>query len=638
MDRNSAIGLFLIFLILIGTYYFTAPSKEELELMRRQQDSIAALAVTDTLKAPAAPTSETQPDEEEIAPAVMDSASLASLDSMQKLKWGVFADAATGTEKSVTLENDLIRAEFSTLGGQLISLELKKFKRAARNPEDRKPLYLFEEGDARFNLIFTAKGASDRIESGKLYFTPSSLAESAIDDDSATLVFTATTGTGAELQQIYTLRKGSYLLDYAIRSKGLDKIIAPGKGYFFMDWAMSLPLQEQTLEAENRTSTIYYRNINGDVDYLPEAKDKEEKLAGNQQWVAFKQQFFNSTLIVPEKEGLEVTKISNTLATKPGYVRDMAAEVYIPFNYQNDETYHLQFYFGPNKYRILRKMDLKLERLIPLGWGIFGWVNKLIVIPVFDFFSKFVKGYGLIILFLTLVIKILLFPLVYKSYISAAKMRILKPEMDEIKEKCGDDLAKVQQENMKLFKKAGVSPFGGCVPLLLQFPILIALFQFFPASIELRQQGFLWAHDLSTYDSVLDLPFNIPFYGSHVSLFTLLMTVSTILYTRFNNQITEMQAQMKIISYIMPVVFMGVFNNYPAALGWYYFAANVITIGQQIFMRRFVNEEKLHAQIQENKKKPVKESAFQKRLADMAKRQQQIAASRSNGKPNGKKK
>jgi YidC/Oxa1 family membrane protein insertase len=263
---------------------------------------------------------------------------------------------------------------------------------------------------------------------------------------------------------------------------------------------------------------------------------------------------------------------------------------------------------------------VELERIIPMGWGIFRWVNKYFVVHVFAFLSKFFSSYGIIILCLTLIIKTILFPLVYKSYLSAAKMRLLKPEMDEIKAKYGDDMQKLQQENMKLYRKAGVNPMGGCVPMLLQLPILLAMFQFFPSAFELRQQSFLWATDLSTYDSIYNLPFEIPFYGDHVSLFTLLMTASTLIYTLYNNQMTGVTGQMKWMSYLMPIIFLGVLNSYPAGLNYYYFLSNVVTICQQLIIRRFVDEKALHAQIQENKKKPVTKSKFQAKLEEMAKK------------------
>jgi YidC/Oxa1 family membrane protein insertase len=377
-------------------------------------------------------------------------------------------------------------------------------------------------------------------------------------------------------------------------------------------------LQEKSAEAEKRTSTIYYRYTDDEPAFITETTDEKQNLKTAINWIAFKQQYFNTTIIADKFFD------NGTIETKSDesgkYVRIMQTSLTVPYNHGEKESFGFKFYFGPNHYKTLAKFDTQLERIIPMGWGIFRWVNKYVVINVFHFLSQFISSFGLIILLLTLIIKTLLLPLVYRSYLSAAKMRALKPELDEIKAKIGDDMGKLQQENMKLYRKAGVNPLGGCVPVLLQLPILFALFQFFPSAFELRGQSFLWAEDLSTYDSILNLPFSIPGYGDHVSLFTILMTVSSIVYAVYNNQMTGVTGQMKWMSYIMPLIFMFVLNSYPAGLNYYYFLSNIVTIGQQLAIRRFVNEDKLHAQIQENKKKPVKKSKFEQKLEDMAKK------------------
>ena len=311
----------------------------------------------------------------------------------------------------------------------------------------------------------------------------------------------------------------------------------------------------------------------------------------------------------------------------------------LSYNHSKDQSYKMQFFYGPLSYTTLSGYDLQLERQIPLGWGFapLAWINRFVIIPIFYFLSKFITNYGLIIFLLTIIIKLITLPFTYKSYLSSAKMKILKPELDELKKKYEGDMTKIQSEQMKMYKKAGVSPFGGCLPLLLQFPILIAMFRFFPSSIELRQQAFLWAKDLSTYDSIWDFG-NIPlihsFYGDHMSLFTLLMTASTLIYSYMNSSLNPQQNEFKWMTYIMPIFFLGLFNNYSAGLSLYYFLFNLLTIGQQYLFKGFINEKKLIAQIEENKKKPTsnKKSKFQQRLEDLAKQQQQIKAAKGKKK------
>ena len=332
-----------------------------------------------------------------------------------------------------------------------------------------------------------------------------------------------------------------------------------------------------------------------------------------------------STLIFPEGLKESGTTVATAEVNSDNYVEDYRSTYSIPYDFNSNFNQHMQFYFGPNHYQTLKKLDVNLERTVSLGWGIIGWVNKYLIIPVFNWLSNFSNNYGLIILLLTLIIKGLLILPMYKIYVSSAKMKLLKPELEEIKAKTGGDMQKMQQEQMKLYKKAGVSPFGGCLPQLIQFPILIAMFRFFPSSIELRHKAFLWADDLSTYDSVFTFPngFEIPWYGDHISLFTLLMAGSSILYTLYNTQSTGMTGQMKWIMYLMPVMLLVWFNSYSAGLSYYYFLANMITFGQNFFFKTFiVDDAKLHKQIEANKKKKVtvKKSRFQKRLEDMAKK------------------
>jgi YidC/Oxa1 family membrane protein insertase len=418
------------------------------------------------------------------------------------------------------------------------------------------------------------------------------------------------------------------MIGYTVNFVGMEQYIAMNTKEMNIDWKARLHRMEKSLENEKLNTTIHFRHSDAEVDYLKESKDDEQIINTRVKWVSFKQQFFSTTLIAGDMFQNARMKKTREPEKEQNYIDYMEATLSLPFNPATDKQLDMSFYFGPNKYNIMRKYKLDLERQIPLGWSFFlmQWINRFAVLPVFNFLEGFNLNYGIIILILTILLKIVLFPIAYKTYLSSAKMKLLKPEIDEIGTKFPkkEDAMKKQQATMALYKKAGVNPMAGCVPMLLQFPILLAMFRFFPASIELRQEAFLWAEDLSSYDSVLDLPFTIPFYGDHVSLFTLLMTISTIIYTKINNDMMSTGNQMpgmKTMMYLMPIMFLGFFNSFASGLSYYYLLANLLTFAQMYMIKGFVNEAKLHAQIQENKKKPVKKSNFQKKLEDMAKNQ-----------------
>lgn len=419
---------------------------------------------------------------------------------------------------------------------------------------------------------------------------------------------------------------------FTINLVNMRQAIQTNNTYLAFDWMLNMRQQEKSLENEKNNTSVYFKPAEDKVDYLKETKDDKIEKLPNLKWVSLKQQFFAATLISGSSftsATLENTDKSPKTAdtTAERYLKTLSAKITLPYNVDETSSYPMQFYFGPTKYNILKKYDLDLERQIPLGWSFFllQWINRYAVIPVFDFLSSFGWNYGIIILILTILLKIVLLPIAYKTYMSSAKMRVLKPEVDEIGKKFPkkEDALKKQQATMALYKKAGANPMSGCIPMLLQMPILIAMYRFFPASIELRQQKFLWATDLSTYDSIWTFPngFSIPFYGDHVSLFTLLMTISTVIYTHLNNKMmtTTSQPGMKFVMYAMPIMFLGFFNNFAAGLSYYYFLANVITFLQMFLFQKFVDHDKIMAKIQENKKKPVKVSGFQKRLEAMTK-------------------
>jgi len=413
----------------------------------------------------------------------------------------------------------------------------------------------------------------------------------------------------------------------------MQNIISQTEDQLQLTWKMLFPSQEQHIELEKKAATIYWKQNNAGHDYINPTADEEKELSdADIKWVSFKQQFFNATIIADNlfnKAGSFVK-----LSQRPNYTEHVSAvssELGIPFSHAPDETFSYSFYFGPNHYYTLKEYGVGLEDIIPMGWSIFSYINKWAVIPLFNWLNFL--NMGLVILILTIIVKIVLLPIAYKTYMSGAKMRVLKPETDALNakyEKNADPMKK-QQEQMALYRKAGVNPLSGCIPLLLQFPILIALFSFVPAAIELRQQGFLWASDLSTYDSIWTFGY-VPFinwaYGDHVSLFAMLMFVSTLVYTYMNSSMMPQQGSaqmpgMKFMMYFMPVIFLAVMNSYAAGLSWYYFLANMFTFIQNWIIKKIVSDEKIRAQLEANMKKPVKVSNFQKRLEDMAKQRQQ---------------
>jgi YidC/Oxa1 family membrane protein insertase len=618
MDKNSAIGLTLILLIFIGFNYMNMPSEEERAEALRIQDSIATVEaqLQEIDKAAideAVSTSANQVDSSSIVVNPNDSLAVVQL----KEQYGDFGAAAVGEDGIVTIENDLLAIKISKKGGHPLSVRLKEYQTS-----DSLPLELFRGDQNRFSLDFYTKNRP--VSTQDLYFEPLQTGFSVTGDAQKSLTMRLSAGAGQYLEYVYTLSGKSYMVDFDINLVGMGNVIERNTTRLDLHWKNDLPHQEKSLQNERDNSTIYYRFSDDEVDNISERSDEEEEITTDLQWVAFKQQFFSTVLIA--KDGWEASTDLKTIhdETSDSIVKTCEAKLTIPYGHRDVEKVELQFYYGPNHYSTLKSFDLGLEEMIPLGWGIFGWVNKFMVIPVFNLLKDTGLGYGIIILILTLLIKMGLMPFTYKAYMSTAKMRVLKPEIDEINKKFEgkDDPMAKQQATMALYSKAGVNPLGGCLPMLFQMPILIALFRFFPASIELRQEAFLWADDLSSYDSILDLPFEIPFYGDHVSLFTLLMTISTVFYTRLNMSMqagSPQMEQMKWMMYLMPVMMLGWFNNYASGLSYYYFLANVVTFAQNFAFQKLVDDDAIHAKLQENKKKPQKKSGFQKRLEDMAK-------------------
>jgi YidC/Oxa1 family membrane protein insertase len=614
MDKNSAIGLSLILLIFIGFSYLNQPSEEEIAAAKRERDSISAVQIEQQQAQEMAVVKEAV----EQLPAALDTTlSDSARQAVLTSQFGAFGAAAQGEDGVIVLENDVMRMEVSRKGGHPLSVQLKDYQ-----THDSLPLMLFKGEENRFALEFFSNNR--RISTQELYFRPSMEGLTVSGDDSRSLSMRLDAGEGRYLEYVYTLSGADFMVDFDINFVGFDQLMERNATSIDLHWRADLPSQEKSLMAQRENSTIYYRFNDGEVDYISERNDEKVSFVNRLQWVGFKQQFF-STVLISESSLEPPTEVETTKnEASLDVVKTCDAHLTLPFGHTAMEHVDLKFYFGPNHYSTMKSYDLGLEQMIPLGWGIFGWVNKYMVIPVFNLLGGTGWSYGIIILILTLLLKLVLAPFTYKSYLSSAKMKVLKPEMEELNKKFEgkDDPMAKQKATMELYSKAGVNPMGGCLPMLLQMPILIAMFRFFPASIELRQQPFLWAEDLSSYDSILALPFEIPFYGAHVSLFTILMTISTIIYTHKNMAMSAgnpQMEQMKWLMYLMPFTMLFWFNSYASGLSYYYFLANMVSFGQTALFQRFVDEDKLHKQIQENKKKPVKKSGFQKRLEDMAK-------------------
>lgn len=631
MDKKSIIGIVLIFAILVVFSIINQPSKEEIEAARLRRDSIAKVEAERELIL-----KQQQEQTAEIT-------SLTAADSInpetqlaeKTNELGVFGNAAIGEEQFYTLENNLMKITFTNKGGRIYSVELKNYQ-----THDSLPLILFDGPETQFGLNFFAQNRS--IQTNQLYFTPLNSRSQTIvtgpevkfgsegkikfnkenPGGKESFTFRLEVAPGSFMEYEYTLEYNSFLVDFNVNLQGMNQYIAGNQAYLNLNWTFDVPRQERKSQfGEDTYTNIMYKFFEDDVDNLSKTKSDEENLSTRLKWIGFKQLFFNSTIIA--NESFSNAQIKQTkFEDNPKYLANFTADISIAYEGKPTENTGMQFYFGPNHYQTLKQYNIDLENQVYLGYVIVSWVNKYLIIPIFNFLRKYIDNFGLIILLLTIFIKTILFPFTYKSYLSQAKMRALKPEIDELSAKFGPDkMMEKQQATMALYKKAGVNPMGGCLPMLLQFPILIAMFFFFPTSIELRQEGFLWATDLSTYDSILDLPFSIPFYGDHVSLFCLLMTITTIISTSMNQQAMSSQAMpgMKTMMYLMPVMFLFILNSYSAGLSYYYFLANLITIGQTYLIRLFIDEDKIRLQLQANKKKPVQKSNFQKRLEEMAK-------------------
>jgi len=650
MDKNTIIGFLLIIGILIGFSLLNRPSEEEMARQKAYNDSISAVyqAQMDA-EAKAAALRQAA-----VANLPADSLPLDPVAAKQALSvYGEFSTAAQGEEQQFMLENSLVRLILSNKGGKVVSAQLKKYQ-----SQDSSQVELFNAEEADYSFTLALRN-NHIVNTSQLYFT--SLGEIALDSaGNQTLTLRLQSETEASIDFVYTLPADDYMLGFKIRSNQMNTIMPLGSNYMIFNWDAKIRQQEKGRQFEERYSTLSYKYLADDLEQLNAAKDESKKIANKIKWVAFKDQFFSS-VIIADKDFSNALLESKVETEASGYLKSYSAEMQVDLTAStaggNWEDVNFRFFFGPNKYQILSDYDkgvpadekLKLRNLVPLGWGIFGWVNRFAIIPMFNLFSRFIDSFGIIILLMTVVIKLVLYPLTYKSYVSSAKMRVLKPEIDEINARIpADKPAERQKATMELYNKVGVSPFSGCLPTLLQMPILFAMFSFFPASIELRGESFLWAKDLSAYDAVVSwdtyIPLVTPYFGNHISLFTLLMTIATLISTKLNMANTATPDQpgagmMKWMMYLMPVMFMFIFNNYASGLSYYYLVSTLISIGQTYAIRATVDEKKLLAQLHAKrvanaKKQPdtKKKSGFMERLQKMQKEQEKMMRERNKKK------
>ncbi|HRH68561.1 MAG TPA: membrane protein insertase YidC [Flavobacteriales bacterium] len=631
MDRNSVIGFLLIAAILAGYTWYSMPSAEQQARLQRQQDSLANVEIErqareaeKALKAEKAK-SANGTSTATVAPAALPGDSILVVNgdtlnadsvrqALQNQRFGIFHPSSQGKPEEIVIENDRLQIALSTHGGAPEVIRLKDYQTYHKTP-----LLLADPDSGNYEFRFFL-GNLD-ISTKDLFFTAEKLGTDGVR------LKAATTDPAKFLQLTYQLDTVSYFLDVRAELVGMEAEVDARNTVF--NWDLVGFSNEKYRDGELQKSGVYYKYFNDDRQYLSESDEDAKTLEGRTNWVAFKQDFFSVGLISNEGFAGNGSEIAITPLTDRTHTKRYSAKLFFEKERGAKVDIPIRIFLGPNHYGTLRRTEIPdFDKIIDLGWGIFGWMNQWLVIPIFNLFDGWGWSYGIIILVLTIAIKLLLMPLTYKNFISSAKMRVLKPEMDAINEKHKDgDMLKKQQATMDLYRKAGVNPASGCVPMLVQMPVLYAMFRFFPASIELRQQSFLWADDLSTYDSIATLPFSIPLgYGTHVSLFTILMAASTMAYTAINSkQMPQQQGMpnMKLMMYLFPVMMLFFMNSLPAGLSYYYLLANVISILQMTaFKSLFVNEEKIRAQLLQNMKTPRKKSKWQQRLEDMQKQQQ----------------
>lgn len=648
MDKKTILGIVVVAVLFLGFAYVNTKQQEkyqqEMAAWQAYQDSIAAASRP---AVPAADSAAGGAAESAVAASGETAAPEAEADLAQTVRqrriaaMGEYLTAAQEAEpEEFTVENEVMTVRFSTRGGQITGVTLKDYTKYAPRGQRDQLIELMDPASARFDMSFYVKNGLNNVKVNTMdYVFRAEPVETAGDARRVTMRLAVAENAWLEYEYLIYNKQAperDYLVDFNVRLVNMAPQMA-NQTSIGIDWSNVSYQNEKGFQNENMYTTLAYRfpgeSSIEELGMSDGAKSKSVSTAVN--WVAFKQQFFSSVFIAPQNVS-SANMAFDTAAPGSELLKSFSVQMAVPYSAQV-EGYDFAFYFGPNKYAILKKVtdnngaDLHMERLIPLGWGIFGWVNRWCVIPVFDFLRNYIGSFGIIILILVILVKLVISPLTYKSYVSMAKMRLIKPQVDELNKKYPkkEDAMKKQQATMELYKKAGINPMGGCIPMLIQLPILIAMFRFFPASIELREQPFLWADDLSSYDSIVNLPFSIPFYGDHVSLFALLMAVSLFGYSYFNYQQTassqpQMAGMKFMMVYMMPIMMLLWFNSYSSGLCYYYLLSNLFTIGQTLVIRRIVDDEKIHAVMQANaaRKSKGKKSKFQQRYEELMRQQE----------------
>lgn len=631
MDKNTWIGFLLIAGIIVGFSMLNRPSKAELAERQRQQDSIQAVRM-EKRKAQMKTAELTQQAQQ----AVAEPEELTETEVANRLQeaYGPFAVAAQGEEEHVVLDNGKVRLTISTLGGEIKRAELPEYKASG---DSINPLRLFGEGESK--LDFTLRTINDRIlQTSNLYFTPVAV------DSNRVVMRLKTNNEEAWLDFIYEL-SDNYMVSFIIAPHQLQTELAQNIRSLDVEWSQVVPQHEQGRKFEERYAQLQYMLVGGDIEKLSENKEDHEKESANVKWIGYKDQFF-STVFIADESFNSANFYSRPLPSSSGFIKQYSTSTHVPFDITGTNTTGFRFYMGPNHYNTLKSYDegvakedqLHLKSLVPLGWKIVSWINFIIVIPMFDLFTSWGLHIGWVILLMTLVIKLIILPFVFVSYKSSAKMRALKPQIDAINEKYpADKMQERQQATMQLYQQAGVSPMSGCLPMLFQFPVLMAMFWFLPTAIELRGKSLFWADDLSTYDAVFHWGINIPLLGDHLSLFCLLMTIANFGYTFITMQSQATDPNMKFMKYMMyamPLMFLFIFNDYAAGLSFYYLVSLFITIIQTMIFRWALDDKKMLAEIEANKKKRAgkPKSGFMQRLEKMQQEQQRMA--RENAKKN----